>query len=270
MSDRKYSSWDKESSSCGYGKSNFSVVKGKLNSSSKELFSETPMFASEGWPVFVALDGTGSMGMWVSEIKENLKTLFDDSKEVIPNAYFSFAIINDFCDGDNSCVQVSPFGCGCELVHFIDSLRGGHGGDEPEAYEVYAKYVLDAVNNQPAMIYKPIVIIIGDAFPHGIDGYSGSRIAKYNFDVPKLFQELAKKTHLVVIGAGGKDYNMDSLMQTTEGKSTSVDRPSQIVKKCVDEIGAIMKKEGLFNKDLVPKQPKKKKLNMKKRLKNFG
>ncbi len=136
--------------------------------------------ASEN-PVVFAIDVTGSMQDWPSEIFDRLPLFYQTLSQYRPDVEISFAAIGD-ANGDNYPLQVNNFGKGVELEDHIKALcpEGGGGGQFSESYELFGYFALKKVEMPNAK--SPFLLICGDekfyskVEPGQVEHYIGDRL----------------------------------------------------------------------------------------------
>jgi len=116
-------------------------------------------------PVIVAIDVTGSMASWPFEIFDRLPLMFNTLSQYRPDVAISFAAIGD-AKVDRWPLQVTPFASGFDLEQLLGSLYGeGGGGDAPESYGLFARWVNSHVEI-PNAEETPFLIVFGDFNMH--------------------------------------------------------------------------------------------------------
>lgn len=118
-------------------------------------------------PLLIAVDVTGSMSSWPSEIFDRLPLLFNTLSQYRPDLEVSFAAIGD-AGCDRWPLQTTTFAGGFDLEQLLGSLYGeGGGGDAPESYGLFAHWVNTHVR-VPEAEEKPFLIVYGDITMHQI------------------------------------------------------------------------------------------------------
>lgn len=116
-------------------------------------------------PVIVAIDVTGSMASWPFEIFDRLPLMFNTLSQYRPDVAISFAAIGD-AKVDRWPLQVTSFASGFDLEQLLGSLYGeGGGGDAPESYGLFARWVNTHVEIPNAQ-ETPFLIVFGDINMH--------------------------------------------------------------------------------------------------------
>jgi DNA-directed RNA polymerase subunit RPC12/RpoP len=130
----------------------------QLTSPKKIISSASPN------PLVIAVDVTGSMQRWPSEIFDRLPLLYQTLSQYRPDLEISFAAIGD-AKCDRWPLQCTTFTKGFELEQELKALYGeGGGGDIPESYGLFAWWVNTHVRTPNAD--RPFLIIFGDAPMH--------------------------------------------------------------------------------------------------------
>ncbi len=127
-------------------------------------------------PLIIAVDVTGSMSSWPSEIFDRLPLLYNTLSQYRDDLEISFAAIGD-AKVDRWPLQVTTFANGFDLEQLLNALHGeGGGGDAPESYGLFAHWVNTHVEI-PNAEEKPFLIVFGDIDMH--DKISKNSISKY-------------------------------------------------------------------------------------------
>ena len=112
-------------------------------------------------PIIVAVDVTGSMANWPSEIFDRLPLLYNTLSQYKEDVEICFAAIGD-AGVDRWPLQVTDFAHGYDLEQQLNLLYGeGGGGDAPESYGLFAWWVENHVATPNAS--HPFLIVFGDA-----------------------------------------------------------------------------------------------------------
>jgi hypothetical protein len=132
-------------------------------------------------PLIVAIDVTGSMASWPFEIFDRLPLLFNTLSQYRPDVEICFAAIGDG-NVDKWPLQVTTFASGFDLEQLLGSLYGeGGGGDAPESYGLFARWVNTHVQIPNAQ-EVPFLIVFGDISMHPkiaanqIEHYLGDKV----------------------------------------------------------------------------------------------
>ena len=113
----------------------------------------------------MAVDVTGSMASWPSEIFDRLPLLYNTLSQYREDLEICFAAIGD-AGVDRWPLQVTTFASGYDLEQLLGSLYGeGGGGDAPESYGLFAHWV-DTHVDVPDADEKPFLIVFGDITMH--------------------------------------------------------------------------------------------------------
>lgn len=115
-------------------------------------------------PLIIAVDVTGSMQSWPSEIFDRLPLLYNTLSQYRPDLEISFCAIGD-ARCDRWPLQTTDFSKGFDTEKHLKALYGeGGGGDEPESYGLFAHWVDTHVTAPNAE--RPFLIVFGDASMH--------------------------------------------------------------------------------------------------------
>jgi ribosomal protein S27AE len=115
-------------------------------------------------PLLIAVDVTGSMQRWPSEIFDRLPLLYQTLSQYRDDLEISFSAIGD-ARCDRWPLQVTQFAKGFDLETQLAALYGeGGGGDLPESYGLFAYWVQHHVSAPNAD--RPFLIVFGDAPMH--------------------------------------------------------------------------------------------------------
>ncbi|PIZ51290.1 hypothetical protein COY27_04155 [Candidatus Woesearchaeota archaeon CG_4_10_14_0_2_um_filter_33_13] len=143
--------------------------------------------------VYFVMDTTGSMASVISRVKESAGYIGRELLEADKGIEVCVLGVGDHCDRteleragvrmlgtygqDNSFTRNTS-----ALTGQVSGLINTHGGDEPEAYECLAAdlstRIMDAKKVAPTT--KQVVIMFGDAMPHGTQSRSFS-VGGYNY-----------------------------------------------------------------------------------------
>jgi hypothetical protein len=116
-------------------------------------------------PVIIAIDVTGSMSSWPSEIFDRLPLLYNTLCQYRPDVEICFAAIGDAVV-DAWPLQVTSFANGFDLEQLLGSMAAhGGGGDAAESYGLFAQWVNTHVE-VPNVKESPFLILFGDAPMH--------------------------------------------------------------------------------------------------------
>lgn len=122
--------------------------------------------------ILISFDTTGSMMPCISEVRRKVSDFVSNIYDTYPEESYTngvrIGIIahGDYCDGKRVITRM-PFkskNLKEDVVRFVNEVKGTSGGDSDECYE----YVLyDALENFEWRSDNRIMILIGDAEPHG-------------------------------------------------------------------------------------------------------
>ncbi len=114
----------------------------------------------------IAIDTTGSMGSSIRQAQDDARRLVSGVRTFAPGSRFAIVQFRD--KGDTPEYEVvQPMTADATLIEAaLDKLSAGGGGDTPEAYNLVFRNSLDAALGWRASARK-IVVVIGDAEPHG-------------------------------------------------------------------------------------------------------
>ncbi|MFC1697269.1 vWA domain-containing protein [Nanoarchaeota archaeon] len=138
--------------------------------------------------VIIAFDTTGSMGSYIREVRKQVYYLGEGLTQRL-DTMITFAGIGDHCDGKDWMQIKKPSNDPKQLKRYINNIKNTDGGDEPEAYECLFKYLNEQTYEVPT-----VLVMVGDAFPHGT-GYRSDRgctkKVDYKVEVKQLHKNLA-------------------------------------------------------------------------------
>lgn len=125
--------------------------------------------------VELALDTTGSMGPSIARIQRDAVKIVDGIKRRSPGARVAIVQFKDASDTPEYELVQPLTGDAKAVAASVSRLAAGGGGDNPEAYNVVFRnsYADKAVGWRSGS--RKIVVVIGDAEPHGAGngGFSG-------------------------------------------------------------------------------------------------
>jgi hypothetical protein len=122
----------------------------------------------------IAFDTTGSMKMYIENVKEHVKSLIPDLLNTTTDTKIGVVAFGDYYDMPNPSSFGSAYQCldltddQNSIIGFISTARNTGGGDGDEFYEL----VINKINNETKWREgsTKTVLLIGDANPHGL-GY---------------------------------------------------------------------------------------------------
>ena len=124
--------------------------------------SATPLLDIE-----IAIDTTSSMGDSISQAQADSKRLVTEVQKRYPGARFAIVQFRDASD-DPEYQLVQPMtGDGNAVDTAIDKLQPAGGGDFPEAYNLVFQNSFTDPNTGWRPNTRKLVVVIGDAEPHG-------------------------------------------------------------------------------------------------------
>ena len=132
--------------------------------------SATPVLDIE-----IAIDTTSSMGASIAQAQADSKRLVDEVQQRYPGAMFAVVQFRDSTDETEYQLLQPMTADGSKVDAAIDTLTPGGGQDFPEAYNlVFQNSVTDAATGWRTNSRK-LVVVIGDAEPHGAGtaGFAG-------------------------------------------------------------------------------------------------
>ena len=132
----------------------------------EKIITPTKRIRSESAnPVIVAVDVTGSMASWPAEIFDRLPLLFNTLSQYRPDLEICFVAIGDAAV-DRWPLQATSFASGFDLEQQLGALYGeGGGGDAPESYGLFARWVNTHVEI-PNATEPPFMMVFGDITMH--------------------------------------------------------------------------------------------------------
>lgn len=149
-------------------------------------------------PLVVAVDVTGSMGVWPATIFGKLPYLDIEGRSYLgADMEISFAAVGDY--EDKWPIQVQPFTSGVALRPALSEIliEGGGGGNMTEAYELTASYYANkcALKDEA----KPIIVFVAD---EGLWPSIGTDAHKYGLphqSTAQIFKDLQKNFAVYLI-----------------------------------------------------------------------
>eukprot|EP00026_Physarum_polycephalum_P012417 Phypoly_transcript_12721.p1 GENE.Phypoly_transcript_12721~~Phypoly_transcript_12721.p1 ORF type:complete len:340 (+),score=61.55 Phypoly_transcript_12721:87-1106(+) len=116
--------------------------------------------------VVFAFDTTGSMNVYLTEVRKKLKETCTKLTTDIPNIKIGIMAFGDYCDYHNYVVKHQDL-CNDtkKLVNWVETVQGTGGGDAPEAYELALREA-KGLSWSPLPTVNKAFVIIGDASPH--------------------------------------------------------------------------------------------------------
>jgi len=147
-------------------------------------------------PLIIAVDVTGSMASWPAEIFDRLPLLYNTLSQYREDLEICFAAIGDAAY-DQWPLQVTTFAGGFDLEQLLGSLYGeGGGGDAPESYGLFARWVNTHVEI-PNAEEPPFLIVFGDVTMHPktatdhVTHYLGDRVGR-EIDAVQEWHQVSK------------------------------------------------------------------------------
>lgn len=125
--------------------------------------------SKKGIDMLISFDTTGSMYPVLSRVRREVRSFINDMSSSVPNLRIAIIAHGDYCDKDDPyTIRVMPFTTNIdELCEFVEKTEKTYGGDADECYELVlstARSTLDWKDDR-----DKVMIIIGDASPHGIN-----------------------------------------------------------------------------------------------------
>ncbi|MBI4147839.1 hypothetical protein HY490_00965, partial [Candidatus Woesearchaeota archaeon] len=133
-------------------------------------------------PLVIAVDVTGSMGVFPETMFKKLPLLDLEMKEYLDNPEICFIAVGDaYCDSHP--LQVQEFAKGKDLVDRLNGIHieGGGGGQIMESYDLATVY--GAHNIKMPKANRPIFIYVGDeGFYDTVDPDQAKRLAHVDLE----------------------------------------------------------------------------------------
>jgi len=150
----------------------------------------------------LCIDGTGSMGPIIEEVKHSAKTFHEKITKALEEknrdvSTFRIKVIvfrDYYCDGD-AAMEISSFFTLPDQTEdfnrFVSSIRADGGGDEPEtALEAIALAMKSDWNTEGAR-KRHIIMVWTDASAHRLEAFEGSKPSNYPSGMPSSLTELS-------------------------------------------------------------------------------
>jgi hypothetical protein len=130
----------------------------------------------------IAIDTTSSMGASISQAQADSKRLVTEVQKRYPGALFAVVQFKDSTDTPEYQLLQPMTGDAVKVDAAIDTLRPGGGADFPEAYNlVFQNSYTDPATGWRSNSRK-LVVVIGDAEPHGAATAGFSKCADTSAD----------------------------------------------------------------------------------------
>lgn len=125
--------------------------------------------------IVIAFDNTGSMNIYIDQVKSHVKNLISSMFKENPNLNMSIVAFGDYCD----MISKNKFGKAYQvigltnnqndLVNFVNNAKNTSGGDADEFYELVIKKIVEETEWREGS--SKSVLLIADCDPHPL-GYS--------------------------------------------------------------------------------------------------
>ncbi len=172
--------------------------------------------------VAFALDATGSMGPYINEARERIRTIAAELAVGTPKPDVRFGLVSFRDRGDDYVTRVHPFSKDIEQMYkALEATEAAGGGDQPEAVYEGVEAAITKLTWSPVSDEQVIrlVYVVGDAPPQS---YAGG-------PTDKSVTALARKKHIVIHGimCSGELAEFDALARHTEGRSYDLQSSSR-------------------------------------------
>ena len=149
----------------------------------------------------LCIDGTGSMGYIIGEVKERALRFYQDLQEhldrknkKIQTLRIKVIVFRDYyVDGAQS-MQISPFFAIPDeqeaFANFVKSIVADGGGDDPESGLEALALAMSSEWSKSGNKRRQIIVIWTDAPSHPLEKNAQNKPENYPFDMPKNFSEL--------------------------------------------------------------------------------
>ncbi len=118
---------------------------------------------AEGLDLVITFDSTASMGREIDQVKRQIERIGAALLQLVPKTRIGLCTYRDH--GDEYVVQGLPLTDDIgQLVTFLESVRAGGGGDEPEAVDEGLAWSIQ--QNEFRRQARKIILLFGDAPPH--------------------------------------------------------------------------------------------------------
>ena len=171
--------------------------------------------ASQPLDVEIAIDTTGSMQPAINQAQDDARKLVKGIQAFAPSAHFAIVQFKD-SDDEVEYELVQPMTASAAAVETaLSTLSATGGNDAPEAYNLVFHNSIDSTFGWRAAA-KKVVVVIGDAEPHGAgtDGFAGCA------DTTADPNGISTKTALGEMKAAGRTLIM--VRQATEKTTASL------------------------------------------------
>lgn len=191
--------------------------------------------------VLISYDTTGSMSPCIMECRRRITEALDELFGQIDGLRIGVISHGDYCDGDRVISNVGFTSDKEKLKQFIRSAPNTHGGDSDECYE----YVLQVAKSYDWQADNKVLILIGDANPHGVGYKYGSRT--YHIDWREEAQDLASMGVNIygvqALGSSRSRQFYQDISNYTNGKrldlSQFTDAVETIISVCYHKVGKL-------------------------------
>jgi Mg-chelatase subunit ChlD len=124
--------------------------------------------------IAIAIDTTGSMGSSITQAQEDARRLVRNVKTFAPNVNFAIVQFRDKNEVPDYKIEQAMTADSAAVETALNRLSAGGGGDNPEAYTLVFREIREGPVGWRTGSRK-IVVVIGDAEPHGAGsaGYAG-------------------------------------------------------------------------------------------------
>lgn len=121
----------------------------------------------DGLDICIVFDSTGSMSGEINEVKSQIDRIGNALVRLVPKTRISIVTYRDDSERYVEAYEVKgmPLSDDIQIIKgFLDDIRAGGGGDEPEAVHSGLKWAIE--NNRFRSRARKVILLFGDAPPH--------------------------------------------------------------------------------------------------------
>lgn len=170
----------------------------------------------------IAFDTTGSMSLYIKEVRQHIKELIPQLFEDNPNIRISIVAFGDYCDMasefelGNAYQVIKLTNDANALIEFVKRAKDTAGGDWEEFYELVIHKVTEETEWREGS--ERAVLLIADAGPHSVNYTYPSKGIKGSYDWREEARKSAKKgIKWDTTVCGGRDSWYKELSKITGG-----------------------------------------------------
>ncbi len=175
--------------------------------------------------VVVSFDTTGSMYPCLTQVRKHMEDMITQLFKEIPDLRMGIIAHGDYCDGGRA-ITILPLTSEIQkLCKFTREVPATNGGDSPECYEL----VLHKARSLAWRAGKKVLIVIGDAEPHGPDYPDNKLKLDWRNELGLLLKMGVHAYAIQCLGYSGANHFYSQIAKQTQGCHLTLDQFSSAV-----------------------------------------